>query len=678
MNLLVFDIEGNGLREIFIPSGKKNRDQWRPEITEVHCICVRDAITNQVWRYVSNPWVVEQSDGDLWQGYVHLMMADLLIAHNGIDYDMPVLRRLVFPKDHVLADEPPLLDTIVMSRFLYPDAKHHPNARWMSGSGPNALDAWGRRLKCFKGDFDGPWDRLTQKMLDYCVQDTLVDLKIYRFLLPLMMRWKQHSKIEHEFARIMSAQSCNGVSYNHTEADKFFDRLTLELAVLSDKLTKIFPAVEIPMKTPQYWEAEVNGTAIQAETKGELKEIIKWLGVPITKTLKEATPGPVRVQVIPFNPGSDIQVADRLKERYDWKPTIFTDGGRAKVSEDVLAAMDYSEAAVINEWRMVDMRIGMVYGWSKRADNSRDGRIHGGVNPNGTPTTRCTHSQPNITQVTKVIFGDADSKGIIAPIHGYAGRYGFECRNLFGPREGWVQIGGDASGLELRMLANITFPFDNGAYAKILLEGDIHTHNLNQIPILSTRPQSKEVFYAGNYGCGDEKAGKVIMFHKSLNQQQRARYAGMSPTQVGKDFKIQLNKGCPALGKAIERCKLMSRTKGYVILLDGRHAPCRSEHSALNTKCQGDGGVLCKLACCLAVAELTKLFGPPSIGIGFPGRWALMINAHDEMQAESEPEIADKVGQIIAGSYKRAGKKLRCKIETPGEYKIGSSWAECH
>lgn len=674
MNLLVFDIEGNGLREIFIPSGKNNRDKWRPEISEVHCICLRDALTDQVWRYVSNPTVVDKSEGTLLQGWNHLMTADLLIAHNGIDYDMPVLRRLVAPASHVhaVANEPPLLDTIVMSRFLYPDAKSHPNTRWMGKNGPNALDAWGRRLKCFKGDFDEPWDRLTQKMLDYCVQDTLVDLKIYQYLLPLMVQWKSHSKVEHAFARIMSAQSCNGVSYNRELADKFFDHLTLEAAVLSDKLAKLFPAVEIPMKTPQYWEVEVKDEVYQAETKTKLKDELKWLKVSMAATMNRARPGPVKVQVIPFNPGSDIQVADRLKERHDWKPTIFTDGGRAKVSEDVLAAMDYPEAAIINEWRMVDMRMGMVYGWSKRADNSRDGRIHGGVNPNGTPTTRCTHSQPNITQVTKVIFGD---DGAIA---GYAGRYGLECRSLFGPRPGWVQIGGDASGLELRMLANITFPFDGGAYAKILLEGDIHTHNLNQIPILSTRPQSKEVFYAGNYGCGDEKAGKVIMFHKSLNKQQRARYAGMSPTQVGKDFKIQLNKGCPALGKAIERCKLMSRTKGYVILLDGRRAPCRSEHSALNTKCQGDGGVLCKLACCLAVAELTKLFGPPSIGIGFPGRWAMLINAHDEMQAESEPEIAESVGKIIAGSYKRAGQKLKCKIETPGEWKVGANWAETH
>ena len=40
------------------------------------------------------------------------------------------------------------------------------------------LEAWGYRLKCFKGDYgkghEGSWDTYTPEMLDYCIQDTQV------------------------------------------------------------------------------------------------------------------------------------------------------------------------------------------------------------------------------------------------------------------------------------------------------------------------------------------------------------------------------------------------------------------------------------------------------------------------------------------------------------------------
>ena len=48
--------------------------------------------------------------------------------------------------------------------------------------GRHSLEAWGYRLKCFKGDFgkhDGnDWDTYTPEMLDYCIQDTEVTLKL--------------------------------------------------------------------------------------------------------------------------------------------------------------------------------------------------------------------------------------------------------------------------------------------------------------------------------------------------------------------------------------------------------------------------------------------------------------------------------------------------------------------
>ena len=101
-----------------------------------------------------------------------------------------------------------------------------------------------------------------------------------------------------------------------------------------------------------------------------------------------------------------------------------------------------------------------------------DGRIHGRVITNGAVTGRCTHNSPNLAQIPA------------------RGQYGKQCRALFAAPPPLVQVGADASGLELRMLAHYLAAYDGGAYAKVLLEGDIHTANQHAAG-LETRDNAK-------------------------------------------------------------------------------------------------------------------------------------------------------------------------------------------
>ena len=76
------------------------------------------------------------------------------------------------------------------------------------------------------------------------------------------------------------------------------------------------------------------------------------------------------------------------------------------------------------------------------------------------------------------------------PAHG---TYGHACRSLFRvdpARPGWVQVGADASGLELRMLGHYMARYDGGAYVRELLDGDIHTAN-QKAAGLATRDNAK-------------------------------------------------------------------------------------------------------------------------------------------------------------------------------------------
>ncbi len=659
MTTLAFDIEGDGLREVYI----NKKGEVADEVSKVHCLCIMDVNTNEQWRFTDQfgYW----QNGTLLDGWDMLMRADLLVAHNGTDYDMPVLRRLVAPEGHDVSTEPKLVDTLVWSRFLYPDRRNHPNNKF--GSKPNSLEAWGKRLKVLKKKFKQfGFSKLTPAMFDYCDQDVVVLIAIFLHLRPLMQRWKVLSRLEHEVARIIARQSCNGVGFNMEEADRFDKNLLCERAEVYDQLMREFPPTIEEMKRPAYW-SHPSGRAYKK--KGDL-----WM-----KERDLLVPGPLQFKVVQFNPGSDQQVAARLTEKHGWKPKALTKPsklypeGQVKVSEDILSKLEWPEADLLIRYNMIEKRLTMLRDWMSRAEISRDGRVHGGVNPCGTPTARMTHSQPNQTQVTKVKCDKETGN----PILGYLGRWGFESRSLFEPRVGWVQVGADASGLELRMLANRTLPYDGGEYAEILIKHDVHEYNMNLIPLLQTREQSKETFYAGIYGAGKWKQGNTIINHKSLTPELSAKYKGMSAEAVGTMFKEQLDEAIPALGKAIARCKQGCKQKGYLILLDGRRAPIRSEHLALNTQLQGDGAVLCKLALVLADRKIRRKVGRP-LGEWMDGQWEWMINAHDEMQAEAHPDVAEQIGEIMTWAYAEAGRRLRCKIPTPGEYKIGKNWAETH
>ena len=70
-------------------------------------------------------------------------------------------------------------------------------------------------------------------------------------------------------------------------------------------------------------------------------------------------------------------------------------------------------------------------------------------------------------------------------------------------------VGADASGLELRCLAHFLAEYDDGEYADVVLNGDIHSHN-QEAAGLPTRDSAKTFIYGWLYGAGPEKIGSII------------------------------------------------------------------------------------------------------------------------------------------------------------------------
>ena len=166
MTSLLFDIESTGL----LRCG-----------SSIHCIVARDIEdpdTPIVWDHKPERTVI--------QGVKQIENADVLIGHNIINYDLPLLKER-FPDFNYQGE---LLDTLVLSRLYYPhitdrDYERRPQGMPQRLYGRHSLEAWGYRLKCFKGDFgkhDGDWSKYTPEMLDYCIQDTQVTYTLFQLL----------------------------------------------------------------------------------------------------------------------------------------------------------------------------------------------------------------------------------------------------------------------------------------------------------------------------------------------------------------------------------------------------------------------------------------------------------------------------------------------------------------
>jgi DNA polymerase I len=118
-----------------------------------------------------------------------------VIGHNIIGYDIPVCNRLL----GVDFSHCKITDTLVMSRLANPQQE-----------GGHSLDNWGQRLGFPKGTHSD-WSCLSQDMVDYCVQDVMVNERMYKKLLSELESFGDESvKLEHQVQTIIAQQIENG------------------------------------------------------------------------------------------------------------------------------------------------------------------------------------------------------------------------------------------------------------------------------------------------------------------------------------------------------------------------------------------------------------------------------------------------------------------------------------
>jgi len=404
-------------------------------VLDIETNTAHDIIWCVVTRNIDNGEVKVWKNQDGLQKYLDSCTS--IIMHNGINFDGPVLKK----NWKIIMRKTQVCDTLVISRLFCPSIEFG-----------HSLEAWGNRLgfpKIEFKDFDGG---LTEEMVSYCIQDTLVTQKLYEYLTKEMSHdYSQESiKLEHEVAFIIAEQERSGFRFDEVKALQLLSVLKTKLDTICVEMQRIFP--------PKVTSGRTHKTH----------------GRPLSDIVED------------FNPGSRKQIAERLIEK-GWKPKKHTEKGSVIVDETTLEGLDFPEAKAIAEYLMLQKRIAQVESWVDAIQT--DGRVHGQVITNGAVTGRMTHHSPNMAQV---------------PNSGSP--YGPDCRELWIVEKGYKLVGIDASGLELRMLAHY---MKDDAYTTEVVSGDIHTAN-QKAAGLETRNQAKTFIYAFLYGAGAAKIGSIV------------------------------------------------------------------------------------------------------------------------------------------------------------------------
>ena len=568
-------------------------------LTKIHCIVARDIDTDEEYRW---------DNGDIKKGLAFLLTADELWGHNIIGYDYQAIRE-IFPK---WVYRGLTYDTLILSRLFFTDLldrdfRSRPANMPANLYGRHSLESWGHRLGVHKSEFgkslEGDWSTYTPEMLEYCAQDVVVSVAVAKLFQSKLEIYKDCIDTEHRIADLMAWQERMGFPFDVDKAHKLESKLRTELDDISEEMRNTFTFVDGGCFTPKRGNA----------TRGYVE------GAAMCK-LKE------------FSPTSRDHIAWAFETFRNWEPKERTASGRAKIDDSVLKEIGTEEALKFSRILELQKHLGQLSegknAWLKQ---ERDGRVHHSCILN-TNTGRMAHMRPNLAQVPS------------AP----------EYRELFYPGKDRVQVGADASGLELRCLGHYLSPFDGGSFARTVVEGDIHTE-LAQI-YGTDRKSGKGVTYCLIYGGGDMKLGLTAGASK--------RHAAAKGKEIRKRIMEGLD-GFAELSAAIQK-----RAEGDVLRgLDGRPIRLQGKrHAALNYLLQSAGAVICKQWVIRANELLIEA------GIDY---WPLGF-IHDEMQISIAPSQVEMAEFLITSAMKDVQHNLKFRCELDSEAQHGASWADCH
>lgn len=617
MKVGVFDTESDGLLT---------------EATRLWCACVINLDTKE-----ENVFTPENVDSlvDCLSGY------DVLIGHNVIGHDFPLLRKL-YNWEH----KGEIIDTVLISRTQRSNRLSPPTTK----AYPHSVEAWGVRLGDYKLAHED-WTKYSDAMLQRCIQDTRLNIKIYHALLEEGKGegWEKAHKLNAKLFYWLQRQEEYGWAYDLELSKKHIATLDRWIDKIDRVINPKLPLVVEVLETKK--DGEYNYVRKPFKKDGTYAEIVERYKEQLGTA---SIGGPFsRIEFRTVDLDSNAEVKDFLLA-LGWKPKEYNTDNEGKKTSPKFSKEDEFEGLQGGLARLIALRIkcrgrkSILEGW--QASVRDDGRIPSRVTGSA-QTGRLRHS------------------GIVnVPNPGSRAFFARQMRSVFICKPGWKLVGVDSKGNQIRQLAS---RMGDDEFTEAVLNGDPHSLNQKRVGGNVSRNAIKAFFYSLIFGAQDNKTAKILKISKEAAHKIRMDYLNGMPKL--KELLERETKAWRATAKKkINKWGKVEYYDGYIRALDGRPILVEQEHTILVYYLQADESVMMNTAYVWAHKDLQ------AAGYKYGEDYGIVGYFHDEINTECRPEIAEHVGEIVANCIVKSGRYYGIKVPHAGDVKIGTSWYDCH
>jgi DNA polymerase-1 len=629
MKICVGDLEGNGLL---------------PTITKLWCGVFKDIQTGEVFKF--RP---EQIETEM---LPFLDTVDVLIMHNGIGFDWPVLEKLYKYKF-----KGQKVDTLIMSRLLDPKRLvpfNCPNKK----IGPHSVEAWGYRVGRGKVEHED-WSQFSEEMLHRCSEDVEVQHLIFKALEKEYSgkNWKNAFKLSFKLFEYLQKQEQYGWLVDQEHMHFCIHQLQHWIDRIDRALDKHLPLIVEVLETKD--KGEYKYIKKPFLKSGDYSESVKnWYAAHSLDAANVGVGGPfTRITFRKVDLNSNDETKDYLL-RAGWEPLEWNYNEAGERSSPKLSKDDPFDGVIGGVGRLVARRVqcrqrkSIVEGLLRIVRD--DGRIASVINSLAV-TGRATHRN-------------------IVNMPGAKSFFGKQMRKIFICKPGYVLVGTDSDACQIRMLCG---RMKDPVYTDNVLNGkkedgtDIHSVNMRAAG-LGNRDDAKTFFYGFLFGAGDAKVGKIVK----------------GTAADGQRLKVQFLAGLPALGDLMQRItaewRLTAKRRfnakwnkmeyydGYITGLDGRPIKVPFEHQILVYLLQSDESIMMSAAYIRFHQLMEKT------GLRYGEDYGTVIWMHDEFNVEVKEEYAEIVARNAEESIAWAGRFYKIPCPHLGQAKIGRNWYDIH
>lgn len=245
---------------------------------KVHCVVIRHVDSSAVKTLVGEEITKENLQ-------TALRKCTELIGHNICAFDLPVLKLygvleydIAFPGKvtTLFGKHCKITDTLIWSKLLNADR-----------FGGHSLDAWGKRLGNLKGDFKD-WSKFSQEMLDYCVQDTAVNVSIFHKLVEEQgdHDWSVPYSMEIKLADLTLKQELFGFSFDSKLAESNLQELTKLMQEIAATVDPLLPKKKMPKSESNYYGMPKIKFKKDGSISSNMQKFLEKLGASLTEDNK--------------------------------------------------------------------------------------------------------------------------------------------------------------------------------------------------------------------------------------------------------------------------------------------------------------------------------------------------------------------------------------------------------